>query len=378
MRRSLLSIAAAATFLALGAQPAQAVSTTPAPCAQPDGRVTAIAISGGVAYLGGSFTHVKDRSGASVSRSRLAAVGTSSCDLLPWDPSADGDVYALAVAAGQVFVGGAFGTVGGQARSRLASVDPSGAVLPWSPAVSAPVRALTSSSDRLYVGGDFTAVGSTRRTRLAAFSLATGALDPGWAPKASKGVLTLAYSASSGRVYAGGSFTTLEGDGRAAYVGALMEVSGRLDTGFLPQPGFPVLSLATGNGGVYAGAGGSGGHLVIWNTDGSLQQPVYQTDGGVQAVAVSGSSLFAGGHFTDYCIGNTGSGHPFKCDKPLVRRKLFEVDLTTGDLTSVAPVLNSARGVFALAVDRTDGSLWVGGDFTKVGSRAAAHLAVLR
>jgi WD40 repeat protein len=380
MRTRLAFVTAAVTsLLVVGtASVAEAVSTTPARCAQPDGRVSTIAIADGVAYLGGSFTHVKDVSGVSRSRLRLAAVDTSSCDLLPWDPSADGDVYALTVAGGQVFVGGAFGTVGGLPRARLAAVGTNGAVLTWNPSANRTVRALASSASRLYVGGDFTTIGSTKRSRLAAFSLAGGALDGSWVPKASQGVLALAYSASSGKVYAGGNFTSLDGDGRAAYVGALDATTGRVDSGFFPQPGFPVLALASSNGGVYAGAGGAGGHLVIWNTDGSLQQPVYQTDGGVQAVVVSGGSLYAGGHFANYCLGNSGSGSPFICDHPLQRRKLFQVNLSSGDLTSFAPAFNSARGVLALAIDPTDGALWVGGDFTKVGSTVAAHLAVLR
>jgi len=51
------------------------------------------------------------------------------------------------------------------------------------------------------------------------------------------------------------------------------------------------------------------------------------------------------------------------------------VSLTTGALTSWAPKLNSARGVFTSAVDPATHALWVGGDFTKVGSLAVAHLA---
>jgi hypothetical protein len=40
-------------------------------------------------------------------------------------------------------------------------------------------------------------------------------------------------------------------------------------------------------------------------------------------------------------------------------------------------VLNSAHGVFALQVDPGSGALWVGGDFTKVGSTSVSKLAVL-
>jgi len=86
--------------------------------------------------------------------------------------------------------------------------------------------------------------------------------------------------------------------------------------------------------------------------------------------------VYAGGHFTNYCIGDTGSGSPFVCTNPLERRRLFEVSLTTGNLTSWAPKLNSAHGVWATAVEPTTHDLWTGGDFTKVGSSSISRLAV--
>ena len=251
--------AAVASLLVVGtASVAEAVSTTPARCAQPDGRVSTIAIADGVAYLGGSFTHVKDVSGVSRSRLRLAAVDTSSCDLLPWDPSADGDVYALTVAAGQVFVGGAFGTVGGAARSRIASVSSTAPCSRGTRARTARSGPSPRPSSRLYVGGDFTTIGSTKRSRLAAFSLGTGALDAGWDPKASKGVLALfllslqrtrlrRWQLHSPRRRRPSGLRRSSGcdsrDGRQRVLAA---------------PGFPVLSLGEQQRGVYAGAGGAG------------------------------------------------------------------------------------------------------------------------
>ena len=136
-----------------------------------------------------------------------------------------------------------------------------------------------------------------------------------------------------------------------------------------------MISVAADSRGVYVGGGGSGGHLGIWELDGSLRR-IYQTDGGVQAVVVDGDSLYGGGHFTNYCVGDTGSGSPFLCTKNLPRRKIFEIDLTTGDFTNWSPSLNSAHGVFALAVEPASHDLWAGGDFTKVGTKTVGHLAV--
>ena len=117
---------------------------------------------------------------------------------------------------------------------------------------------------------------------------------------------------------------------------------------------------------------------MIWNTDGSLQQPVYQTDGGVQAVAVSGGSLYAGGHFTNYCTGQlriraAPSSATTRCHGESCSRST----------SAAATSRPSRRPSTVLAVPRagldpTNGALWVGGDFTKVGSTVAAHLAVLR
>jgi len=375
--KGLLAVVAAATLMVTTAVGASAsVLTTSRSCAQPDGRVSAIAISARTVYLGGSFTAVKDRQGVNRPRARLAAVDAVTCDLLPWNPGADGDVYALEAVDGTVYAGGAFLSVGGQARTRLAALDSaSGSLLPFHPRLDRPVRALLSSGGSLFAGGDFTKVDATARSRLAAFSLPSNTLDDTWKPSAAGAVYTLALSADGGSVYAGGNFSRLNGDAALAYLGAVDAVSGATAGAFRPGAQFPILDVVADARGVYAGAGGSGGHLVIWNLDGTLQQPVYQTDGGVQTVAVDGDSLYAGGHFASYCQGNTGSGHPFICDRPLSRRKLFEISLATGELTAWAPVLNSPRGVFAAVVDPATHDLWVGGDFTKVNGQPTAHLA---
>ena len=374
----MLSAALAASLIAAGATVAHAsVGSSPLSCVQPDGRVSAIVITGGTAYLGGSFTHVKDTRGVTQARSRLAAVNTSTCELLGWNPAADNNVLALAAQGGTVYAGGDFTHIGTAARSRIAALDgTTGAVKSLNPVVSKTVRAFALSGSTLYAGGTFTSVNGTSRGKLAAFSVSDGTLT-GWKPKAAGAVNALALSADGNDVYVGGTFSALNGSGASAYLAAVSATgNGSTDNGFDPSPTFPILSLTADSRGVYAGAGGSGGHFAIWNLNGSLQRPVYQTDGGVQGVAVDGDSVYAGGHFTNYCVGNTGAGSPFMCDKNLSRRKLFEVSLSSGDLTGWSPTLNSAHGVFATTVDPATHNLWSGGDFTTVNGKAVAHLAV--
>jgi hypothetical protein len=374
-------VTAGVTAVVLGTASAGFASVQPVsrPCAQPDGRVAASVVSSGVLYFGGSFTHVVDRNGTSSPRGGLAAVDMTTCDLLPWTADTNGIVYALTASADTVYAGGTFTSVGGQPRNRLAAVASlDGTVLPFNPNVNKMVRALTISGTTLYAGGMFTKVSGVNRGSLAAFDRGSGALSSAWTPNTSGVVRALASSADSQRIYVGGLFTSLDGNPSYPYLGAVDAGSGAIYTGFNAGATFPILSLAADTSGVYAGGGGTGGHVMVMNPDGSLQRPVYQTDGDVQAIAVAGDSVYAGGHFDNYCLGNTGSGAPFICDSPLKRRKLLEVSLVTGDVTGWAPRLNSSLGVHTESVDPVTGDLYLGGDFTTVNSLPQARLATFR
>lgn len=379
MRRTSITLGAAlGTALVVGGGAvAGAAAPPPRSCVQPNGRVSAIAIDDGTAFLGGTFTAVKGLDGTSRPRAGAAAVDITTCQLLSWAPATDGEVAALAVDGSQVFLGGAFTKVNGESRPYIASVSRyTASVNGFRHNVSKPVHALAVSSTTLYAGGDFRSVDGASRQRLAAFDLGDGQLQAQWKPVADASVRALTLSPGGSRVYVGGNFQSLAGDHNLPYLGAVDSGDGSVVNAFRPHADFPMLALATDAAGVYAGGGGAGGHLGLWNPDGSLQQPIYQTDGGVQAVALDGDTLYAGGHFTNYCQGNTGSGSPFICDDPLPRRKLFQVSLATGKLTDWAPVLNSPHGVFAAQLQPGTHTAWTGGDFTKVNGKNVAHLAV--
>lgn len=191
-----VSVLPLAAVPALQAEAQASVNAASRPCAQPDGRVSASAVSAGVVYIGGSFTHVTDRQGVSQPRARLAAIDMSTCDVLPWAADADGDVDALQAIGNTIYAGGAFTSVGGQSRTRLAALAGSdGTVLPFTASIDRPVRALASAGSTVYAGGTFTKVDGAKRARLAAFDAGTGSLLTTWSPTAQGAVLTLATSA---------------------------------------------------------------------------------------------------------------------------------------------------------------------------------------
>jgi hypothetical protein len=109
--------------------------------ARSDWRVNALATFGNTVYIGGSMHFING-----TARTRLGAVTGDTGALLPWAPTADGDVDALAVAqdGSKVFVGGKFNTINGEAHHAVVSLDPtSGALIPF-PAETA-VPPVTSS-----------------------------------------------------------------------------------------------------------------------------------------------------------------------------------------------------------------------------------------
>jgi trimeric autotransporter adhesin len=128
----------------------------------------------------------------------------------------DGPVTALAVAGTDVYVGGDFHTAGGQvAAERLARWDGEawsaiGAVQYAAQPYSTAVRALAADDTHLYVGGVFDHVGDVPANGVARMELATGrweALGAGVTYLGSPGEVH-ALAVGGGRLWVGGSYDT--------------------------------------------------------------------------------------------------------------------------------------------------------------------------
>jgi predicted small secreted protein len=323
-----------------------------------------VELHGGRVYIGGGFRTVDG-----VVRLNLASFEAATGALTEWNPGANGGVYALAAWRGTVYAGGEFGMVGTwQARQCLAAVDATtGELKPWNPdARGGLVFSLAASGGQVYVGGTFTSLGGQPRNNLGAVDTLAGA-PTGWNPGANNSVDALLVH--EGVVYAGGYFTALGGQVRR-YVGAVDAETG-LVTGWNPDPSRMVFAMAAYDRTIYLGGFFSqvGGlprrYLAAVDAEtGAVSpwDPQAEAGGWVRSLAVTGTTVYAGGAF-DRMGGQ-------------VRNGLAAVDRTTGSVTSWDPARALVHpDVKALLVQ--DGTLYVGGDFERMGGQPRICLAAV-
>jgi hypothetical protein len=200
-----------------------------------DDSVRAIDVVCGTVYLGGSFAHVDGQE-----RGRIAAVGASSGHVTSWDPGDLGVVYAITHDAGSIFVGGSFALMGGAIRPGIAKLDAgTGKAAPWSPVAESPaiVRALqvSPSGNAIYAAGSFVRIGGEDRSRLASIDGVSGKATS-WDPAANGPGYALFVSGDA--VYVGGSFRQLSTrmqQGFGTYNAAVEAASAPASTGCAEQ-----------------------------------------------------------------------------------------------------------------------------------------------
>lgn len=311
------------------------------------GRVETLAMSGTTLLVGGGFTSVN-----STTRHRLAALSPTGA-LLSWNPVVTGGpVLSIDVdsATSTAYLGGAFSTVSGQARSKAAAVPigdrpaSAGTCLTNYDAVDcAPTGfdpdvsghavfdlAVDHANSAVYLAGEFSSVGGSAQSRLAAVNASTGARDASWAPDPDAQVMTVTVSGS--RVYAGGYFSTIASQTRGW-----------------------VASFAT-----------SGARAIdAWNPNAAMGGSC-QCGDGVRDIQVEGSTTYLAGNF--WSLGG------------VARNRVGAVDTTTGIATAWDPHVGDATNggaatVWSIAV--AGSKTMIGGNFKTVGGMARDHVAAI-
>jgi hypothetical protein len=217
---------------------------------------------------------------------------------------------------GGVFIGGGFTQVGDSVRNGIAHIDSTGKVTAWNPNANDTVRTLAISGNTIYVGGDFSNIGGQPRSYIAAIDATTGSATA-WNPN-SNGKVNLVVE-SGNRIYACGTFYNIGGQARNVIA---------------------ALDLNTGN-------------ATTWNPNPN------SASGLVNALVVSGNTIYVGGTFT--IIGGQN------------RSKIAALDTSSGNVTSWNPPNIYGGDVATLAV--SGNKVYAGGDFTLVGAQARSYIA---
>ena len=166
----------------------------------PFSNVNSIVASGSNIFLGGVFSSV-----GGLIRNYLAAVDMSTGSLTNWAPTVNGVVKTVMINASRsaVYIGGDFTMVSGQSRNRAAALsltNPNAALI-FNPNLNNSVHKIVEDTGEIYLAGAFTTVGVTGQPYLAKVNSSTGIIDAGFAPAPPSAIST--FEVSGSYVYTG-------------------------------------------------------------------------------------------------------------------------------------------------------------------------------
>jgi hypothetical protein len=208
-------------------------------------------------YIGGYFDHV-NVSSASVQRLYAAAFNkTTGAVITSWRPELNNYVFSIAPetpASDNIAIGGNFRAAKTLLRNNLASVNIlSNVIYTWNPDVNGPVYALALTRTAVYAGGSFTTANGNACTRnnLAAFNTSFGTVNS-WDPNVNSTVYALLPVGNY--MYIGGAFTSIGSAATARNYGAAVDV---IDSSIIypwdPNTNNVIRDLTELNGIIYAG-----------------------------------------------------------------------------------------------------------------------------
>lgn len=383
-----------------------------------DRTVMALAATDDTLYLGGYFDNLGESA-----RSRLAALDLADGSLKDWAPVVGSGltiftVDTMAVSDDALYVGGYFETIDGQERINLAAFDlVSGGLKDWDLEISnraQSVNALSMVGDTVYVGGELQWIGGEPRYGLVAVA-SDGSLKastPGVGIHGVKGHSEEVYALAvdNDTLYVGGQFSMTDVKKRDGFavvsrekrllelgqqvaprkahavflIGNTLYVAGLSVDELVAigldgeEPDFPGVEgyvtsmIAVGDMLVLGGQwlrvdGESYGGLVALGPDGTVRFSHTLSGGSIGALSSDGSTLYAGGQFTQ--VGEQD------------RNGLAAFDLATGALTDWNPGISRETGsssvfnVSVLDMVMVGDTLYVAGHFDHVAGQPRNYAA---
>ena len=283
---------------------------------------------GNVLYVGGNFDQIapepataNNNGVAGVAQPHLYAVDATTGAYLPqFAPQLNGPVFALELdaATGTLYVGGTFTTVNGQSVTGLAALDTTTGALKGTQRSLANTGgapgayALHLVDRQLYVGGQFTNVGGVAKGQIAKLSIDAGnAVDPAFQSYLREGKV-LSLSNDGTKLIVAGEFDALQtGPGGTDVAGTRVPRRGRARHrrhrahlhAERPLPGYvhgrdPRAAASrspTGSCSRPSAATGAASAPIARRN--GAQLAMWDVSGDAEAVAISGNTVFVGGHF---------------------------------------------------------------------------------
>jgi len=373
-----------------------------------DGSVKSIQQIGGMILIGGEFSQVQSRDGATTyTRHNLAAFDATTGQIsTAFVPDPDGEVTTI-IPAGDgtsVFIGGWFNNVSGGGSPGVARINATtGAKIAGfkPPKLNGYIKDLRLSGGRLWIAGLFSQVAGVNQAALATVNPATGAYDPymglAIAGTHNGGVTTvtkLDVTPDGGELVAIGNFDTIQGakhhqvfmlnlTGPAAAVenwqtnfynqacSSSFQTYMR-DVDISPDGSYFVITTTGAYGGSLS-ACDSSARFDIAPRGSALTAKWIDNTGGdtTYAVAITGTVVYTGGH-------SRWQNNPFSGDRAgqgaVSRPGIAALDPVNGLPLSWNPTRDRGVGVFDLLATPT--GLWVGSDTDRIGQNYEYHARI--
>lgn len=214
-----------------------------------NGTINVLAIAGNALYAGGSFTAYRGTAG-NANRILKLDTATGALDTAFVSGAGNGfndNVNALAVQGNGLFVGGRFDAYRGVANTpTIAKLDTASGALDTAfmagvtGGFDSDVYALTVAAGNVFVGGDFSSYNGIAGSAngLAKLNASNGSLDTGFGPALLNGFngSVNAVLLQNNALYVGGEFTAYRGQPASAnYIAKIDATTGGLDTAFTPS-----------------------------------------------------------------------------------------------------------------------------------------------